>query len=160
MNIILLDDHRAFRDALRIALWQEAAITVTGEAATAREGVPMVEAQRPDLLVADLMLSDTDGISLVRELRRRGDSTKVMILTAHGNGLFVRDAFDVGVGGYALKDQALSEIVDAIKKTAAGERYVAPQLGAVPPAGRSGSGDHAGLDQLSRREREIFGRII
>jgi two-component system response regulator NreC len=160
MNIILLDDHRAFRDTFRIAVWQEAAISVAGEASTAREGIPMVEANRPDLLVADLMLSDTDGISLVRELRRRGDSTKVMLLTAHGNGLFVRDAFDAGVTAYALKEQSLSEIVEAMKKAAAGERYVAPQLGAVPSAGRSGGGDHSGLDQLSRREREIFGRII
>jgi DNA-binding NarL/FixJ family response regulator len=161
MNIILLDDHRTFRDSFRIAVWQEAAIGVIGEAATAREGIPMVEAQRPDLLVADLMLSDTDGISLVRELRRRGDHTKVMLLTAHANGLFVRDAFDAGVTGYALKEQSLGEIVEAMKKSAAGERYVAPQLGPLQATVRQGgNGDHAGLDQLSRREREIFGRII
>jgi two-component system, NarL family, response regulator NreC len=164
MRVVLLDDHQTFRESLKIALWHEASIKVVGESASARQVVSIVEAERPDLLVADLMLEDTDGISMVRDLRRRGVTTPVMILTAHSNALFVRDAFESGVQGYALKEQPLAEIVDAMRKAVAGERYLSPRLGTVPTprtrAPQDGRDPAAGLDQLSRREREIFCLII
>jgi two-component system response regulator NreC len=164
MRVVLLDDHQAFRESLRIALWHEASIKVVGESESARKVVSIVETERPDLLVADLMLEDTDGISMVRDLSRRGITTPVMILTAHSNALFVRDAFDAGVQGYALKEQPLAEIVDAMRKAVAGERYLSPRLGSPPAvrvrAPQNGADPAAGLDQLSRREREIFCLII
>jgi DNA-binding NarL/FixJ family response regulator len=164
MRVVLLDDHVTFRESLRIALWHEASIKVVGETQSARDLVAILEAEHPDLLVADLMLEDTDGISMARDLRRRGITTPIMILTAHSNALFVRDAFEAGVQGYALKEQPLAEIVEAMRKTANGERYLAERLGA-PPAPRirapqDGRDPAAGIDQLSRREREIFCLII
>jgi DNA-binding NarL/FixJ family response regulator len=163
MRILLVDDHRAFRESFRIAVWHEASISVVGEAGTAREVYPLVEAEKPDLVVADLMLKDTDGVSVARELTRRGQSARIMILTMHTNAMFVRDAFDAGVLAYALKEQPLSEIIEAMRLAANGERYLAPKLGAPPlPRVRNGVAEHPepGIDQLSRREREIFGRII
>jgi two-component system response regulator NreC len=169
MRVTLLDDHQTFRESLRIALWHEASIKVVGESESARKVVSILETERPDLLVADLMLEDTDGISMARDLGRRGIATPVMILTAHSNALFVRDAFDAGVQGYALKEQPLTEIVEAMRKSAAGERYLSPRLGSLPsprpraPQSSTGSGTEgvaAGIDQLSRREREIFCLII
>jgi DNA-binding NarL/FixJ family response regulator len=163
MRIVVVDDHQAFRESFRIALWHEAKISVVGEAGSAREVYPLVEAEKPDLVVADLMLKDTDGISVARELTRRGMSTRMMILTMHANAMFVRDAFDAGVLAYTLKEQPLSEIIEAMRLAASGERYLAPKLGTPPvPRLRNGSSERAepGIDQLSRREREIFGRII
>jgi two-component system response regulator NreC len=166
MRVALLDDHQTFRESLRIALWHEASIKVVGESESARRVVAIVENEHPDLLVADLMLEDTDGISMARDLARRGVTTPIMILTAHSNALFVRDAFDAGVMGYALKEQPLSEIVEAMRKSAAGERYLSPRLGALPaprvraPPSVGGAEAAAGIDQLSRREREIFCLII
>jgi two-component system, NarL family, nitrate/nitrite response regulator NarL len=164
MRVILVDDHRTFRESFRIALWHEAAIEVVGEAGMAREVYALAESEKPDLIVADLMLQDTDGVSLARELNRRGVTSRIMLLTMHTNALFVRDAFAEGVLGYALKEQPLADIIAAMKVVATGERYLAPVLGAVPlPRVRNLSAEQApsaGLDQLSRREREIFGRII
>jgi DNA-binding NarL/FixJ family response regulator len=114
-------------------------------------------------VVADLMLKDTDGVSVARELTRRGVAARIMILTMHTNALFVRDAFDAGVQGYALKEQPLTEIVEAMRLSAGGERYLSPRLGPPPiPRARGTINERAqaGIDQLSRREREIFGRII
>jgi two-component system response regulator NreC len=162
MRVVLLDDHLSFRESLRIALWHEGSIKVVGETQSARELMAILETEHPDLLVADLMLEDTDGISVARDLRRRGDATPIMILTAHSNTLFVRDAFEAGVQGYALKEQPLAEIIEAMRKMASGERYLAPRLG-LPPAPRRRvpqDRDPAGINQLSRREREIFCLII
>lgn len=164
MKLVLVDDHQAFRESFRIALWHEASISVVGEASAARQVYPIVEAEKPDLVVADLMLKDTDGVSVIRELARREVPARTMILTMHANALFVRDAFEAGALGYALKEQPLAEIIAAIRLAAAGERYLSPLLGSIPlPRMRSSPGERAssaGLDQLSRREREIFGRII
>lgn len=136
---------------------------MVGEAGSAREVYPLVEAEKPDLVVADLMLKDTDGVSVARELTRRGQPARIMILTMHTNAMFVRDAFDAGVLAYALKEQPLSEIIEAMRLAANGERYLAPKLGTPPlPRVRNGAVERLepGIDQLSRREREIFGRII
>lgn len=164
MRVVLVDDHQAFRESFRIALWHEASIGVAGEASGARQVYPMVEQEKPDLVVADLMLKDTDGISVARELSRRGLQTRMMILTMHTNALFVRDAFEAGVQAYALKEQPLAEIIEAMRVASTGERYLSPRLGQIPlPRARTGAADRgtfAGLDQLSRREREIFCRII
>jgi DNA-binding NarL/FixJ family response regulator len=163
MRIVLVDDHQAFRESFRIALWHEASISVVGEASAARQVYPLVESEKPDLVVADLMLKDTDGVSVARELTRRGVTARIMILTMHTNALFVRDAFEAGVQGYALKEQPLTEIIEAMKTAASGDRYLSPRLGPPPiPRARGTTTErgHAGIDQLSRREREIFGRII
>jgi DNA-binding NarL/FixJ family response regulator len=163
MRIVLVDDHQAFRQSFRIALWHEASISVVGEASAARQVYPLVESEKPDLVVADLMLKDTDGVSVARELTRRGVPARIMILTMHTNALFVRDAFDAGVQGYALKEQPLSEIVEAMRVSAGGDRYLSPRLGPPPiPRARGAATERvqAGIEQLSRREREIFGRII
>jgi DNA-binding NarL/FixJ family response regulator len=164
MRVILVDDHRTFRESFRIALWHEASINVVGEAGTVRDAYAIIESERPDLVVSDLMLEDTDGVSLAREIARRGVQSTIMILTMHANALFVRDAFEAGVQAYVLKEQPLAEVIEAMKLAVAGERYLAPALGPLPVprlrnAGAEASAS-AGIDQLSRREREIFGRII
>lgn len=165
MKIVLADEQQAFRDSLRIALWHEAGISVVAEAGSAAELYPLMAAERPDLLVLDLMTADPDGISIAAELTRRGQSACIMILSGLSDGLLVGDAFDAGVRAYALKQQPLTEVIEAMRIAARGERYLAPALGSLPIAGRGhGSGDHrgvhAGIDLLSRREREIFSRIV
>ena len=163
MRVVLVDDHRVFLDSFRIALAQQSSIEVVGQAATAPEGRQLAERLEPDLLVLDLMLGDTDAVAFTRDLRRREIAAKIMILSVHDNSLFVRDALDAGAQGYALKDQPLAEVVEAMRVVEAGGRYLAPALGPLP-APRNGSG--AGKlgrrppDRLSHREREIFGLIV
>lgn len=166
MRAVLLDEHKAFRDCLRIALQREASVSVVGDASTAREIYPVIEAEKPDLVITELMLKDTDGVSLARELNRRGAKMPMLILTMYSNAVFVRHALETGVLGYALKEQPLSEVIAAVRAVANGTRYVSPLLGQVPmPRLREGNaladeGQTSGLDQLSHREREIFCRII
>ena len=151
-------------ESFNVALQHQASISVVGEAAEASLVYPLVEAAKPDLVVADLMLRDTDGVSVARELRRRRVTAPIMILTMHGNPLFVRDAFEAGVMAYAIKEQPLADIAAAMRLAAAGERYLAPSLGQIPPlrprASASVGANLVGFDELSPREGEIFERII
>lgn len=162
-RLVLLDDHRLFLDSFKIALSQEGSFTVVADATEAAAAFAAVEAEKPDLLITDLMLNETDGVAVARELHRRDLHPKVLILTMHSNRVFVGDAFDAGVRGYALKDQPLSEIMDAIRVVAGGARYIAPDLGAIPEIAPEGGNHRRSADafeRLSRREREIFCRII
>lgn len=131
---------------------------------TARQLYPIIEEKKPDVVILDVILKDTDGISAVRELHRRGLAPRSLILTSQANTLFVRDAFRAGADGYALKTQPLSEVVAAISATANGERYLSPQLPAVADAvAAERDVDMAaplGIEKLSPREREVFCRII
>jgi DNA-binding NarL/FixJ family response regulator len=165
MKVILVDEHRAFRDSFRIALWHEASIAVSGEADTARQLYSLVETEKPDLVVTELMLRDTDSISAARELQRRRASVRMMLVTTYSNPMFVSDALDAGILGYALKEQPLSEIIGGMKSASSGEAYVSPLLAKdVPltdrrPPQKSANGA-SGLGRLSHREREVFCRII
>lgn len=163
MRVILLDDHQTFRESFSLALRHEGSVEVVGETGVGPELYSLVEAQRPDLVVADLILKDGDGISICRELTRRDLGVKILILTMHSSALFVRDAFDAGAHGYAVKEQPLAEILEAMRSVLRGNRYVSPLLAPMnlssPERGRLGVGPQ-GLDRLSSREREIFSLIV
>jgi DNA-binding NarL/FixJ family response regulator len=169
MRVVLVDDQQSFRDSLKIALWHEARISVVAHGNTARQLYPVIDEQKPDLVISDLILKDTDGISAVRELQRRGCQTRMLILTNHTSTLFVNDAFRAGAHGYALKEQPLAEIIEAMRLVRSGERYVSPLLQQVgrapavtrPPEAGNGNGNGAfGVDKLSAREREVFCQIL
>jgi DNA-binding NarL/FixJ family response regulator len=163
IRVQLLDDHLMFMDSFKMTLACEGSFNVVGESSTTRGALQIAEQKTPDLLVVDLMLTDGDGISFTRELSRRGVSSPVMLLTMHRNWLFVRDALDNGVRGYALKDQPLTEILQAMRVVAAHGQYLAPALEPIlDPSFFHGDGQSSSqaLDQLTHREREVFFRII
>ena len=163
MRVVLIDDQQSFRESLKIALWHEAQIGVIAHGDSARQLYPIIEGQKPDVVVLDVLLKDTDGISAIRELHRRGFAPRTLVLTGQASTLFVRDAFRAGADGYALKTQPLAEIITAIKASAAGERYLSPLLPAIQDAPPERDVDLAaplGIDKLSPREREVFRRIV
>jgi DNA-binding NarL/FixJ family response regulator len=160
MRIILVDAHQMFREALEIALAEEKQIAVSG-VATGREALEVLETHAADLIVTAISLGDTDGISLSREIKRRAIKVPVLILTMHNAPAFVRAAFKVGAQGYALKQQPLDEVLDAITTVAAGRRYVAPTLSSIFPTGSDDMSEETGLlDALSMREREVFSLVV
>jgi two-component system, NarL family, response regulator NreC len=165
MRVILVDEQRVFRDTFRLALWHEASIAVVGETDSARQLYSLIETEKPDLVVSELMLKDTDSISAARELRRRRVPVRMMLLTTYSNPLFLSDALDAGVVAYALKEQSLADIVTAMQTAARGETYVTPQLASELPTAdrrnqRKPANGATGINRLSHREREVFCRII
>jgi DNA-binding NarL/FixJ family response regulator len=163
MKIILIDEQQSYRESMGIALWQEARIFVSAHGDAVRPFHGLIESEPPDLLVLDIILRDTDAISAVRELHRRGCAPRTLILTSQSNIAFVRDAFRAGADGYALKSQPLDGILEAMRLAAAGERYLSPLLPPLPAelaGARPDPTAPVGLEKLSAREREVFCRII
>jgi DNA-binding NarL/FixJ family response regulator len=161
MRVVLIDDHQLFLDSLRVALAQHASLEVVGQATTAAQAPVLAAELQPDLLVMDLLLDDSDAVTVTRELRQRAMDTKILVLTMHENTLFVRNALDAGAQGYALKSQPLAEVIEAMRAVERGDRYLAPTLGPLPDGPRARSrGTRTDPARLSRREREIFELIL
>jgi len=163
VNVALIDDHLVFREAFRALLTGTSEFAVVAEASEGREVCPLFEATRPDVVVMDVTLPGTDGLSATRELVSRHPSAKVMMLSAHAVHDYVTRAFAAGAIGYALKSQGAASVIDGLKTVARGERYLAPELPAslLSTNGRSRrKGAPGQLDGLSSREREIFDLVV
>jgi two-component system response regulator NreC len=159
LKLVLVDDHALFREALRVLLKvADPFIHVVGEASTAEGALEAVASTRPDVILMDVVLDGTSGISATRELRRAGFEGGILVLTAISEVSFILDAFTAGAQGYALKEQRLAEVVSALREVFEGRRYLAPRLEKrVSEARSQATGLGWGvMDTLSAREREIF----
>jgi DNA-binding NarL/FixJ family response regulator len=153
-TVVLVEDHIAYRESFRLALQHASEFEVVGQAGSAREGYEVIERQEPDLVVADFMLPDGNGISFARELRRRKFRTKVLILGRISHPIFIRDAMNAGgVGGFALKQESLTDVVEAMKRVLAGEAFISRTLREKIEHMTTAS---AGIEKLSAREREVL----
>jgi DNA-binding NarL/FixJ family response regulator len=157
--LVLVDDHQLFRAGLRALLAADPSFAIVAEAADARDACAQLEAVEHDLVIVDVTLPGSNGIALIRELKRRHKRRPVLVLTMHEHVDFVVDAFAAGANGYALKNQSESELFEAIRVTAAGGRYVAPALTEQVRVAEA-SPQRSLLGTLSAREREIFDLLV
>jgi DNA-binding NarL/FixJ family response regulator len=153
-RVVVVDDHRLVREGLRLLLQQDGDTEVVGEAARADDAVDLVVAERPDVALVDIGLSDDDGVSLIGLIRSRVPATRVLVLSMFSDGETVRQALLAGASGYLVKGASAQQLLTAIDAVARGERYLHPSVaGVVVDDGlrwlRSAGG-------LSPREREVM----
>lgn len=116
-RVLLVDDHVVLREGLRRSL-ELFGVEVVGEAGSRREAIELAGSARADVVVLDLSLPDGDGIDLVRELRLRFPSLRVVVLTMFGDEATLRRAEAAGVSCYLTKDRTTAEIARAIAAAA------------------------------------------
>jgi two-component system, NarL family, response regulator NreC len=166
IRLVLVDDHCLFREGLCAVLSMQKDIDIVAEAADAKEACAAVLAHDPDVVLLDVTLPGLDGISVARELFRRGARAKVLFLSMHASVAYVAEALAAGATGYALKDQPAADVVEAIRAVAKGQRYLAPKIPRryVEPqeAGKGAAlGKDAGpLEVLTPRERAVFHLVV
>lgn len=154
LRIVLVDDHPVVRDGLEGQISTQPDLDVVGQAGTAREGVDVVVASGPDLVVTDLRLPGGSGVELITQLQARFPDLPVMVLSTYASADEVTAALDAGATSYLLKDSTRHELFGAIRATASGTSVLSPALrGVLRDAlrGRPGAGE-----QVSPREREIL----
>ena len=127
-RVVVADDHEFFRDGLIRGLQQSGYLTVVGEAGTGREAIEVIAAEQPDVAVVDYQMPDLDGLDVVHAVTRDGLPTRVLILSALIDGAVVYRALEEGAAGYLSKDSRRSEIVEAVRRVAAGDTVVPPEL--------------------------------
>ena len=156
IRVVIVDDHAILRAGLRRVLDAEADIEVVGEAPSADRAVFEVISGRPDVVLMDVMMPGKTGIEGMPAVLQAAPDARVLVLSMQDDPRYVREAFEAGAAGYVLKEAADSEVVDAVRAVAGGERYVHPALGARLVAAEADERRRAAEDPLSDREREVL----
>jgi two-component system response regulator DevR len=124
IKIFLLDDHEVVRQGVKAALEAEADMTVVGEAGDAAHAIDAVQACSPDVAVLDVRLGDGNGIDVCRQISADFPDVKSLMLTSFDSDRALVDAGLAGAAGFVLKQIRSTELIDAIRKVAAGRRIL------------------------------------
>jgi two-component system response regulator NreC len=153
--VVIADDHAVVRRGLRQVLTSEEGVEVVAEAANLSDAKRYVRGHHPDVLVLDLNLPEGLSLGAIPELRAEFPNTQIVVLTMQNEPAYARQALSAGALGYVLKEAAESELVEAVRRAAAGDSFLNPRLGAKvaaePPPGPP--------DGLSEREVEVLRMI-
>jgi two-component system, NarL family, nitrate/nitrite response regulator NarL len=161
IRVVLVDDHGLCRRGLSELLTQRYGIAVVGATDSAAELEALLREHKPDLIVMDLRMEPLDGLQVLEQMRKSGHDTPAVILTMSDAEADLADALRAGVRGYLLKDMAPDDVVDAIRRVAAGEMVVAPAMTMkmidILQHGQKGQQESQNsLQVLTEREREIL----
>ena len=155
LRVVIADDHSVVRRGLRQVLEADTGVEVVAEAEDIDGARRYVRGHKPDVLVLDLNMPGGATLDAIPELRAEAPNTQLVILTMQNEPAYARQALAAGVMGYVLKEAADDELVEAVKRAAAGDTYLNPRLGArlaaEPPPGPP--------DGLSEREVEVLKMI-
>jgi DNA-binding NarL/FixJ family response regulator len=160
IRVILADDHVVVRAGLRAVLGAAKDIEIIGEARNGREAVTMVERFQPDVVVMDLDMPDTDGVTATKEIVAKGLAARVLVLTMHAEEDYLVPLMEAGAAGYLVKSAADRELVDAVRAVAHGDVYVRPAAARVlaknltrkDPAAE----ERARFEKLTQREQDVL----
>ncbi len=118
-SLLIVDDHAILRECLRRRLELESDFRVDGEAADGREAVILASELRPDVVIMDICLPRLNGLEATRQIMRLLPTTRVLILSAHGDSAYVARAAEAGAVSYLLKTESMNTLCEAIRGTKA-----------------------------------------
>jgi len=128
IRVLIADDHPIFRRGLREVIDAEPSLTLVAQVDDADAAWGLIQQECPQVAVLDIDMPGRDGLAVAKAVKEAGLPVAVVLLTMHRNERLFNTALDLEVDGYVLKDSAVTEIVSAIRSTAAGQRYVTPLL--------------------------------
>jgi DNA-binding NarL/FixJ family response regulator len=163
MRVILIDSFPLVREGVRCVLEREGSASLIATAGNGREGLALVEARQPDLIITELLLPGVSGIDVVRRIRAINEGVVICALTGLSDRRTVIDAFAAGVDGYLLKSDPLEVFTSSVRALRRGAQLLTPGLplevreyvqqhGSSPPPDL--------LAPLTARERQVFDLII
>lgn len=166
IRVLLCDDHRIVREGLKQVLADDADITVCGEAASGAQALAQARAAVVgaglDLVLLDIAMPDGDGLDVLQTLRREFPALPVLMLSTYPEQQYALRCIQLGAAGYLHKSADPDEMVAAVRKAAAGGRYLteavaealARAVSRTTAVRRTGAA--AGIEALSHREHQVF----
>jgi DNA-binding NarL/FixJ family response regulator len=156
IKVLVADDHAVVRRGLRQILAETADILVGGEASSLPEVRQKVHEGRWDVVVLDISMPGGSGIELVSELRKLGPTPRFLVLTMHPEDQYAVRAIRAGAAGFLTKESAPEKLIEAVRKIAAGGRYVSADLAEVLASVVAGESTGTPHERLSDREFEVL----
>jgi DNA-binding NarL/FixJ family response regulator len=166
IRVAVVDDQALVRMGLRVLLESEPDTELAGEAADGAEGVELVRATRPDVVLMDVRMPGTDGLTALRRITADPElaAVRVVVLTTFELDEYVFEALAAGASGFVLKDADPADLLRAVRVVAEGGSLLSPTVTrrvieqfAAAPARRTAP--HPGVAELTEREREIVGWV-
>ncbi len=160
IRVVLVDDHTVVRQGLRRILESDDEIEIVGEAGDGRTAIDLAQKLRPHVVVMDVAMPELNGIEATRQIMKRVEGVKVLVLSMHDDDVYVRQALKAGARGYLLKDSEDLDLIKAVKAIRGGGSVFSPPVSRVVLSGYLGDrpeGDgEDSVAQLTDREREVL----
>ena len=152
LTVLLADDHVLFRQGLALLVREQGDWEIVGEAGNGAEAVALAQARRPRIAVLDVEMPGMNGIEAARRIRRVSPETRIVALSMYGDTHYQARMFEAGASAYVLKNEAIDDLVEAIRAALRGDRFVSPT---AVPNGSPVAGRSAELDRRALTEREV-----
>jgi DNA-binding NarL/FixJ family response regulator len=128
ITVLVAEDHMIVREGFRKMLELEADLQVVGEAQDGRLAVALAKKLRPDVVLMDIAMPQLNGLEATRQLRKLLPATKVLMLSAHSDDAYVKNATDSGAAGFLLKQTSAHEVCRAIRDVHQGKTFFSPSI--------------------------------
>ena len=162
-RVFIADDHQVVRRGIKNTLGDYPEFEIVGEARQGRDAVKKVRALKPDVVVMDISMPDLNGIDATRQIKQFDGGIHVVIFTMYSDTEYLVDLLQCGISGYVLKEDPMSELVQAIREVSKGRKYFTKSMPHVlfryfesqrQDKGRNQEGEI--FNRLSLREREVL----
>ncbi|MFC8303498.1 response regulator [Specibacter sp. NPDC057265] len=159
INVVIVDDEKFVRGALRTYLSQTQDVVVIAEGENGQEAIDLVRQHRPDVLIIDVQMPVMDGVAAIRHIVAEFPETRILVVTGHISDVYLKAALIAGASGYVVKDAEPGRIVTAVREVNAGDCPIDPAVAHLLVADIRGSRPAAGPDtttELSEREENVL----
>ncbi len=156
IRLMLADDHRMFREAIKASLSAETGIEIVAEAGNGEETIRAADNSRPDVLVLDIALPDMSGVEVARRVMEKHPALRIVALSGYADRMFVNEMMKAGARAYVVKSAGTDELISAIHAVIAGHLFLSPEVTLAAVDRNISSGAHPPISVLGGREREVL----
>ncbi len=149
IRVLIADDHPVVRSGLAMILQQASGIDVVAEASTGLEAISLFCQHQPDVVLMDLKMPEMGGVDAIAAIRQVYPNVRIIILTTYDGDEDIYRGLSVGARGYLLKNVTRQELIEAVRRVHAGQRYIPFEVGAR-------LAERMSSPQLTPREREVL----
>jgi DNA-binding NarL/FixJ family response regulator len=158
-KVLLVEDHPMFREHLGQLIDRDLGMSICGEADNIRDAMRLILETKPDIAIVDITLHGSSGLELLKDIKAQGLDINVLVLSMHDEELYAERALRAGAKGYITKNEASTEVIEAIRCVMKGDVYASRQMTAKlleRMTQKRSNSELAGMETLADRELEVF----